>query len=187
MTTPIPYCESAVYSHGEVRDLMKGGVWRVSERERPEDWRERCEPKDVPAPKPKRDWAAERHAASQKTRAPHKPGAGRPKVKAEPRVEAPKAPRLCADCRQPTGLSGRAERCKSCSAKRTKALHNKARNARYVHHERQRVLGDPAISREKRRKSWREWGRKKRAEKAAQRSDDSRSGAAASQGLSSIS
>jgi hypothetical protein len=63
---------------------MERGTWRVSERERPEDWRERCEPKPLPPPKPVRDWAAERHAASQLTRAPHKPGAGRPAKPAGP-------------------------------------------------------------------------------------------------------
>lgn len=85
---PIPYAEQAVEPcYGAVRVLMSGGSWRVSECERPEDWRDRCEPKQLPPPKPPRDWAAERHAASQIARAPHKRGAGRPRKPA--RVSVP--------------------------------------------------------------------------------------------------
>ena len=62
------------------RVLFTAGLWIVPPEERPADWQLREQPQALPAPKPpKQEWATmKRHAPPQVTRAPHKPGAGRP-------------------------------------------------------------------------------------------------------------
>ncbi len=78
-TLNIRYSEEPVSMLAPCRVLLASGTWQVAPEHRPADWQEREKPKAVAPDKPTGYKEPEYHAPSQVVRAPHKPGAGRPK------------------------------------------------------------------------------------------------------------
>lgn len=88
MNAEIRYAEEPITPCGPVRSLFAAGEWLVPESERPANWRERMEPKEgfsaktaeyINRMEQRRAGMVEHHPPSQITRAPHAPGAGRPR------------------------------------------------------------------------------------------------------------
>ncbi len=141
MNTEIRYAGEESYpgDRGRVLFSRELGGWLVPEQARPADWQQRTQAKPDAPPPPPRDWAAERHAAPQITRAPHSPGAGRrtrftkEELKAHKadwqramraQKKAAKPARLCAACG--ADISDRvphAKKCRGCTKARP---HHKA-------------------------------------------------------------
>ncbi len=66
--------DNETYTPPPCRSLYNADTgWAIPEAQRPPDWRERTAPKDIPAAKPKADWAAAMAAAPRKVGRPPKP------------------------------------------------------------------------------------------------------------------